>query len=209
MSNAGYKHIVLANGLFPSSEQVQNLLKRAESIVCCDGAALKLLEFGIEPQYIIGDLDSLPDELKQKFAQKIIRIDCQETNDLTKAVEFCATNNWKQIAILGATGLREDHTLGNISLLGYYKNLIDEVVMISDFGLFTPILKSTAFVSFPGQQVSVFSLIPETRLTFKGLKFPVTNMAFKYWWQATLNSSLDYSFEIILHNEGEVIVFTS
>ena len=204
-----YKQIILANGLFPSSEWLQNLLRRAETIVCCDGAARKLLDFGIEPQYIVGDLDSLSAKFKQQFASNIIQNSDQETNDLTKAVEFCISNNWKQIAILGATGLREDHTIGNIALLCDYKKKLDEVVMISDFGVFTPVLETTIFKSFPGQQVSIFSLNPETKLTFKGLKYPVTNQSFTSWWQGTLNSSPGDSFEIILHNEGKIIVYTN
>ena len=202
-------HIILADGLFPSSERVQNLLKEAEIIVCCDGAARKLLNFGIEPQYIVGDLDSLSEEFKRRFVQKIIMNPDQETNDLTKAVEFCISKNWKQIAILGATGLREDHTLGNISLLCDYKKRLDEVVMISDFGIFTPVLETTTFKSFPGQQVSIFSLNPETKLTFYGLKYPVIHESFTSWWQGTLNSSLGDSFEIVLHNKGAVIVYTT
>lgn len=202
-----YKTIILADGLFPSSERVQSLLKHATNIVCCDGAARKLLDFGIEPNYIIGDLDGLPVDLKQDLAQKIIHNPDQETNDLTKAVEFCISRNWKQIAILGATGLREDHTLGNISLLCDYKKQLDDVVMISDFGIFTPILETTTFNSFSGQQVSIFSLDPQTRLTFKGLKYPVTNHAFTSWWQGTLNTALNDSFEIIMHDKGAVIVY--
>ena len=209
LGDLGAKHIILADGLFPSFQQVQNLLREAESIVCCDGAAQKLLNFGIEPQYIVGDLDSLSKEFKQDFAQKIIQNTDQETNDLTKAVEFCISKNWKQIAILGATGLREDHTIANISLLCDYKKRLDEIIMISDFGIFTPILETTTFKSFSGQQVSIFSLNPETKLTFKGLKYPVISQSFTSWWQGTLNSSLGNSFEIILHNEGAVIVYAA
>ena len=186
--------IILADGLFPSSEKVQNLLREAETIVCCDGAAQKLLDFGVEPDYIVGDLDSLSAELKQRFTQKIIQNTDQETNDLTKAVEFCISKNWKQIVILGATGLREDHTLGNISLLCDYKKQLDKVAMISDFGTFTPIFETTTFNSYLGQQVSIFALNQKTKLTFNGLKYPVTNQSFTSWWQGTLNSALGNFF---------------
>ena len=207
--NLHYKHIILADGLFPSSEFVLNILRQADVVVCCDGSAQKLLDFGIEPTYIVGDLDSLSLEFKQQFAHKIILNSDQETNDLTKAVDFCHSNNWDNIAILGATGLREDHAIGNISLLCDYKQKINNIVMISDFGIFIPVFNTTVFQSFPGQQVSVFSLNPQTKLTFKGLKYPVTNHSFASWWQGTLNASLGDSFEIILHNEGPIIVYTT
>ena len=206
---ANWKNIILADGLFPVSKQLQNLLREAESIVCCDGAAQKLLDFGIEPDYIVGDLDSLSEEFKQDFAHKIIQNTDQESNDLTKAVEFCMAKNWKRIAVLGATGLREDHTIANISLLCDYKKKADDVVMISDFGIFIPISTTTIFKSYPGQQVSIFSLDPATQLTFKGLQYPVTNQSFNSWWQGTLNIASGDSFEIVLHNEGKIIIYTT
>jgi len=204
-----YKHIILADGLFPASERTRKFLEEAESIVCCDGATQKLLDFGLEPDYIVGDLDGLASQHKQQFASKIVHNSNQETNDLTKAVEFCISKNWKQIAILGATGLREDHTIANISLLCDYKKNLEDVVMISDFGIFTPILETTTFKSFSGQQVSIFSLVPETKLSFKGLQYPVTKQSFSSWWQGTLNAALGDSFEIVLHGKGAVIVYTT
>ena len=55
----------------------------------CDGAAVKLTEFGREPDYIVGDLDSLPATLKEKYADRLYPSADQETNDQTKAVLFC------------------------------------------------------------------------------------------------------------------------
>ena len=47
----------------------------------------------------------------------IVHVTEQETNDLNKAFRYCLANGWTDIVILGATGKREDHTLGNIGLL--------------------------------------------------------------------------------------------
>ena len=47
----------------------------------------------------------------------------QETNDLTKAVNYVKTLGFREVLILGATGRREDHTLGNISLLAQFKGM--------------------------------------------------------------------------------------
>ncbi len=65
-------------------------------------------------------MDSIPGDLREKYAGKIITIKDQEINDLTKAVYFAQNVGQEEIVILGATGLREDHTLGNISLLADY-----------------------------------------------------------------------------------------
>jgi len=103
-----FETIILANGSFPVHATPFASLHNAKRIICCDGAAQNLLNAGLEPDFIIGDLDSVSDEIKQRFASVLIHQAEQETNDLTKAVHFCIENNWTEITILGATGKRED-----------------------------------------------------------------------------------------------------
>ncbi|MBO4765036.1 MAG: thiamine diphosphokinase, partial [Bacteroidales bacterium] len=103
--------VILANGEFPSSERTAALLKQADRIICCDGAAERLLAAGIVPDLIVGDMDSLPLPLQERFAG-IIRPDKdQETNDLTKAFKAAVDPLPEAIHLLGATGKREDHTM--------------------------------------------------------------------------------------------------
>ena len=121
-----YSTVILADGDFPSTPVTMRILKQAERIVCCDGSAASLAEFGLEPTVVIGDLDSLPPEFKKRFSDRLIHVREQETNDLTKAFTYCREQGWKNIVILGATGKREDHTLGNLSLLADYSEFVPE-----------------------------------------------------------------------------------
>ncbi len=198
--------IILANGEFPKNAILLEKLRCANAIICCDGAVQKLLDFGKEPSVIIGDLDSISDEHKTKFADIIIHNPDQETNDLTKAVNFCIQNNFDVVEILGATGLREDHTIGNISLLANYAEVLPTVKMFTDYGVFTAISQTTTFESYNKQTVSIFSITPETLITTKNLAYSVENRTFRSWWEGTLNQSLGEQFTIIL-NRGKVIVF--
>ncbi len=199
--------IVLANGLFPVRQSVLDLLYRANMLICCDGAAHNLLGRNITPDYIVGDSDSLTDDVRSTWGDRIISVPDQDTNDLTKAILFCIGKGYRSVLIIGATGLREDHTLGNISLLQYYSTLLDSVSMFSDFGFFTPITSTTRFSSCAGQQVSLFSLTPDCRLTFHGLKYPFDKNCLTSWWQGTLNEAVANEFTIELHNPGQVIVY--
>ncbi|GHU86163.1 thiamine pyrophosphokinase [Bacteroidia bacterium] len=201
-----FRNIILANGEFPKNANLLQMLKNAETIVCCDGATEKLILFGIEPTYIIGDIDSLSDSLKKQYHQKIIHITEQDTNDLTKAVNFCKTNNIDNVAILGATGLRIDHTLGNISLLAEYSNILQNITLFTDDGFFTSIKNTTVFNSYQGQIVSIFSLTPSTKITYSGLEYPIKDRSLTSWWQGTLNKSLSDKFSIIFEN-GNVLVY--
>jgi thiamine pyrophosphokinase len=182
-----------------------SFLHNAQRIICCDGAATALVEFGLEPDFIVGDLDSLSSDLHQRYSPRLHHDPDQYTNDLTKAVQFCSARQWNQITILGATGKREDHSLGNISLLADYAATAC-VQMITDYGVFTPLLASASFESHAGQQVSVFSLTPNTRFTFSGLRYPLTDETIVSWWQGTLNEAIGCSFHIQI-NGGRALVF--
>ena len=198
--------LILANGRFPEHPALLDKLRCANTIICCDGAVQKLLDFGREPSVIIGDLDSISEENKIRFADILIHNPDDETNDLTKAVNFCISKGIDTLEILGATGFREDHTLGNISLLADYMGRLTSVKMLTDHGVFTPISRSTTFESFPDQIVSVFSLMPETLITTDGLAYPIANRAFRSWWEGTLNRSIGVQFTVAI-DAGKVIVF--
>jgi thiamine pyrophosphokinase len=198
--------IILANGSFPTNPQLLRMFNEAQKLICCDGAVENLLFFGKEPDFIVGDLDSISPVTEKRFFDRIVHISEQESNDLTKAVNFCKSREYNHIAILGATGKRPDHTLGNISLLAEYIDIVDDVKMYDDFGIFTAIKQSTKFSCFAEQVVSVFSLTPEMPITYKGLKYPIKKHPLTSWWQGTLNRSLSTEFEIIF-SEGKVIVF--
>jgi len=226
--------LILADGVFPTIRKRQDLLRNAQNIVCCDGATAKLLDFGREPIAIVGDMDSISPELKTQFAAKIHQVSEQETNDLTKAVEFCIANGFDEIAILGATGLREDHTLGNIALLADYAPRLKSVCLLTDYGRIDafrsgmhaddydePGLDTKApevcttrdgaftvarFQSFTGQQVSIFALTPAAQISSLGLKYPLENRHLTSWWQGTLNESTGEQFSLSI-DQGIVLVY--
>jgi thiamine pyrophosphokinase len=199
------KTIILSNGAYPKHPVPLKILKEAESLICCDGAVDELIANGILPTVIIGDMDSISPINKEKYKNITIQLNDQETNDQTKAVEYCLRQGYSDITILGATGKREDHTLGNISLLCNYRNKI-KVCAVSDYGVFTPIIESTSFSSFCSQQVSIFSLTPEIKINSENLKYPLDNLQLKFWWMGTLNESLSDKFSIFF-DKGELIIF--
>lgn len=201
--------VILANGPFPRGEVPLHLLRNARRIICCDGAANRLADNlpEVEPTWIVGDMDSLREDLKARFGDRIVRMEEQETNDLAKAFRFCCSRRWHYLSILGLTGGREDHSLGNLSHLVDFAE--DGVVMaLTDEGIFTPVCGSTEFCSFPGQQVSIFSFQPHVRIYSDGLKYPLDNVPFTRWWQATLNEAISGSFKLVFEG-GPLLVFQS
>lgn len=197
--------IILADGLFPEHPIPLALLKSGRSIVCCDGATMKLVAAGLEPTIVIGDLDSLIPEYKITFSDRLFHDPDQETNDLTKAVDFCRKNGVKKAFILGATGLREDHTLGNISLLASYAAKL-EIEMYTNTGYFISVSEAIQLKSYRGQQISIFSLTPQSPLTLKNLKYPLEKRPLLSWWEGTLNEAIGDWFGLEF-TKGTFLVF--
>lgn len=199
------KTVILANGSYPSHSVPLKHLAEADLIVCCDGAAENLVAHGLKPGAIVGDLDSLSGSTKEIYSDVLHRDEDQETNDLTKAVRWCLSQGIAEVVITGATGLREDHTLANISLLAEYSRDL-KVIMYTDTGIFESYDTTVTLDTYPGQQVSLFSITPDTRITSKGLRYPLNNLQLKNWWQGTLNEAVSESFGLEFR-EGIVIVF--
>lgn len=193
--------VILANGEFPASKLGLTMLGKASAVVCCDGAAVQLISYGRIPQAIVGDGDSLPEVLKKRYASLFYQKKEQETNDLTKAFHFCQKQGWERMLILGATGKREDHTLGNISLLADYAEQA-KVEMLTDYGLFTPFYGDAEFETFSGQQVSVFNK-DCTDIKGEGLVYPLS--AFTNWWEGTLNEATGNCVRIFC--DGRALVY--
>ena len=176
--------VIVANGEFPTHRIPLEVLKHARHIVACDGA----ISHVPQAEAVVGDGDSVPAE----YHNRLFQIDEQEDNDLTKATRYCLNKGWKRIAYLGCTGLREDHTLGNIGLLmRYYRKMGVEGIMFTDYGFFTPAYGNRTFQSEKGKQVSIFNFGCR-HLTSEGLRW--NSYAYDEWWQGTLNEALGDSF---------------
>jgi thiamine pyrophosphokinase len=199
------KTVIIADGTFPQHAIPLRYLKKAERIICCDGSAENLINAGYMPVAIVGDMDSLNETIAGRFHDRIFRNADPETNDLTKAVSWCSGRGYKDLVIIGATGKREDHTIGNISLLTEYIKDVN-VIMVTDTGILMPLLKSSALSSFPGQQVSIFSIDPETEISSYGLRYPLERKKLTNWWVATLNESNGDSFSLEFTG-GPVIIY--
>ena len=176
--------VIVANGVFPTNEIPLGILKNARHIVACDGA----IKHVPQAEIIVGDGDSVP----PVYHDRLIQIEEQEDNDLTKATRYCLSMKWHKIAYLGCTGKREDHTLGNIGLLmRYFRTMGVEGMMFTDHGFFTPVYGNHTFISKKGQQVSIFNFGCK-QLTSEGLKW--NSYAYDEWWQGTLNEALGDKF---------------
>lgn len=204
--------IILAAGDFPTNDVPLEILRNNTPLIVCDSALEEVIAYNneqskelyLQPTAVIGDGDSLHSTLKEQYKDIWHQVSEQDDNDLTKATKFAIENfKPKSIAYIGATGKREDHTLGNISLMKYYFDHLEiSPVLITDYGWFVVGKGECDFESFTGQQVSIFNCGCKD-LTSKGLKWNI--YPFNELWEGTLNEATADRFK--LNGDGEYIVF--
>lgn len=198
----GRSIVILCDGVFPKTEYPRYLLRYADFIICCDGALVKFMRnsksvFGNErlPDLVIGDMDTLSAAMQKKYCDIIIKEDEQDHNDQTKAVRWAVNNipDLEHIYILGATGGRPEHTIGNAGLLMEYTRMFNleereiTVESVSDYGTMFPVTDSISLDCGTGREISIFSPDPTLKIKSQGLEWPTDDVVFDNWWKATLN----------------------
>lgn len=197
--------VILANGEFPNHDIPLHELDHAESIICCDGSVESLINYGKRPQAIVGDFDSISKNLKKDLADILVHTVDQSENDLRKSLKWVEKFGGKSVTILGASGKREDHLLGNIFSILQFETKIN-TIMITDYGKFHMVHKSQSFDGYRGQKVSLFSVDQSIRITTNGLKYPLQNETLSTLYMGTLNVMLDEQFSINI-SHGKILVY--
>lgn len=215
-SRSARRVAILCNGAFPTAPYPLHLLDTADAVVCCDGAAdTYLAHTGGErlPQAVVGDLDSLSEASRRVCAGCLVWEEEQETNDLCKAVRHVLATfpALAELDILGATGLREDHTVGNLGLLMDFPRMFPalahvRVSMVSDFGTAFALCDTCTLCLGEGRRVSLFSADNSLKVVSSGLQWPTDAVTFDAWWKATLNRTVSPEVTLRFSHPSRLLV---
>jgi len=118
--------VVLTHGVPPSRETLARALRGASHFVCADGGADHARAYGLTPEAIIGDLDSVTEETLSHFSKaRVVRDTDTERTDTEKAIRYLLDQGGvEEILLLGASGGRLDHVIGHVSLLLRYADRV-------------------------------------------------------------------------------------
>ena len=195
----------MCDGVFPKTEYPRYLIRMADFIICCDGALVKFMRnskaiFGEErlPDLVIGDMDTLSQQMQRKYKDIIIKEEEQDHNDQTKAVRWAVNNidDLEHIYILGATGGRPEHTIGNAGLLMEYTRMFDlegrgiAMESVLDYGTMFAVNDTVSLDCGEGRQISIFSPDNTLKIRSEGLAWQTEDVVFDNWWKATLNRAV-------------------
>ncbi len=167
--------------------------------IAIDGGIHFFYEAKLKPDVIIGDLDSANEDEIRYFEEQtgitwLRLVPEKDDTDTEAAIRWAVGLGVGQIHILGGTGSRLDHVLGNIALLGIGLEAGVEI-LLADPNNRIRMIKKTLVLSKQEQHGHYVSLIPftpkVTGVTLQGMKYPLNDAVL------TCFSSLGISNEIV------------
>ncbi|MCI8584319.1 MAG: thiamine diphosphokinase [Lachnospiraceae bacterium] len=189
--------LIISGGSIEVDLALLLLEKNYDHIIAVDGGLGFCMEQKIRPTRIVGDFDTLPPKIL-KWYREHTKIEIRKYNpvkdatDTQIAVELALELGSQEITILGGTGTRLDHVLGNIQTL--YMALEKGVdCRILDGHNRIRLIRERWVIKRAEQYGTYFSLIPYTEevygVTLKGAKYPLRDYHFTIFGTGSLGVS--------------------
>ncbi|MBM7624140.1 thiamine diphosphokinase [Sporohalobacter salinus] len=176
--------ILFVNGELRGKDRFyQNYITKDDFIVCADGGAEYTYQLGIEPDLILGDLDSISSKVFEYYRNQ--NIDWQQypakkdKTDTQLILEKLIDRGYKQIIIFAALGKRLDHSLGNIYLLeGLYQSDVT-IKLVSPKEIMEVIKDNKLVKNQVNQTISLLPLTEKvTNVYLSGFKYELNGTTF-------------------------------
>lgn len=172
--------IIIAGGLVADNDGWKRWMHDGDWILGADGGAARALAWGLTPQVVIGDMDSLPEQdravLEDRGCKFVEHPRAKDETDLELALVYAVKQGAREIVIFGALGGRLDHTLANVLLLAL-PSLQGVETRIVDGDQEALLLRSGGAATLHGSQGDLVSLLPlagDARgVTTTGLAWPL------------------------------------
>lgn len=208
--------IIVTGGSEPSYELLKSYINEDDIVIGVDKGCNTLKRLDIMPNMILGDFDSIDDNVISYFKGKNIAIEkFNPEKDYTDT--HLAYNKAKdifnvdEIILFGATGTRLDHTLGNIGLMINALNDNIKLEIINENNRMFAVNKSTVIKKDAGKVISFHALSDEVKnFNITGGKYPLKNYNLKILEpRAICNEFLDGDINISFDSGIILVLYTN
>ncbi len=164
--------VILLGGELPVPRAVKTLARRHRPLLCADGGARHAKKLGLEPDFVVGDMDSLPKPLP-RWPQAIFWCDFdEERSDFDKVLDFALNIGLSRVFVAGVMGGGVDHALVNLAVIAARSAEL-EIVLV-DRGTASLLGPGNYRLDYAkGQRFSLLALPPGARISLSGAKYPL------------------------------------
>ncbi|UPT73451.1 MAG: thiamine diphosphokinase [Elusimicrobiota bacterium] len=109
--------LILLNGELRGPREVRAAARASDAVICADGGARHAARLGVEPDYVVGDMDSAPRRPRAWRKAAYVVDSGTERSDLDKALAFARGLGVREAFVAGVLGGGLDHELVNLAAL--------------------------------------------------------------------------------------------
>jgi thiamine pyrophosphokinase len=153
--------LIFANGEMTEVEWSRPFLEQASVVIAADGGTRHLFRLDVPPDVVIGDMDSIPDEVMtwlDDSESEMIRYDPdKDETDLELALLYARRFD-EEIFLFGLLGGRLDQTLANILLLAHPDLVGSSITLVEQYERAWLVTDSLIFSGAVGDTVSLVPL---------------------------------------------------
>jgi len=188
--------------------------KQFDYVIAADKGLLYADELNCKVNYILGDFDSVDNNLLEKYRSlnvELITFPCEKDyTDTHLAIETAIEKGASEITILGATGSRMDHTMSNIQNMKIALNFDIPCYIVNEYNKIY--LATKIVVIKKSEQFGKFiSLIPfsesVTGLTLTGFHYPLNKYLMNQGLSVGISNEIVEEKGIIEFEDGILVVF--
>ena len=174
------KYLIVAGGEVRDYSFFKKVLAdySPDRIIAADSGALHLQKAGLAPDILVGDFDSIEDEVFDAFEKKsrIVRYRIEkDVTDTAAALDIALEEGADDVLVLGGTGTRFDHTYANVLLLKKALDCKVRARIVDEHSEIELHDRSFFLENMNGRTVSFYSMFKQTCLTLEGFHYPLTN----------------------------------
>ncbi len=169
--------VLVVNGSIKDMDFYKDILDNAKIVVASDGAANILYRYSKDIDYIIGDLDSISEEVLNYYKNKDVTVKRypvkKDKTDSEISIDEIYKMGIEKIIMIGAKGDRIDHFIANLNLLYYADNIGVNLVILDENNEITLVKERQNYIDVKvNQTISFVSLIGEVQgITLKGFEY--------------------------------------
>lgn len=172
--------LIVAGGRPPGESLLRDSVAKCSLILAADAGFRVLYRFGIVPDMLVGDMDSLGNELAdaaKELGSHVLRVPSKKNStDTELAVEEAVREGATKILLLGATGGRVDHLLGNLMLLRLGEELGAPVTMEDELQTIFYVRHARDIHGIAGQTLSIIPADKEAVVRAQGLEYALEDL---------------------------------
>lgn len=182
---------------------LKTVITPEQFIIAVDGGLDHLSKYGLQPDILIGDLDSISDQQYQ--GSKLVFDSIKDDTDFVCALKY-ANENYPnaEINVFGFASLnRIDHVLANLSVINQQMTFISanqEIMLITE---------NTTLIADQYKYYSFFGLESVNQFSLSGFKYPLTNYSLKPFDPLCVSNELVANSGTIELSNGRVILIKS